>query len=51
MLAIPSALSVGYSFTDWSGISTKAAFVGLDNYAALLGGAVPVTSGNVHLNA
>lgn len=37
VVLIPSALSVGYSFTDWSGISTKAAFVGLDNYAALLG--------------
>jgi raffinose/stachyose/melibiose transport system permease protein len=35
VVAIPSLLSVWYSFTDWTGISTRARFIGLDNYAAL----------------
>jgi raffinose/stachyose/melibiose transport system permease protein len=35
VVAIPSVLSVWYSFTDWTGISTRARFIGLDNYAAL----------------
>jgi raffinose/stachyose/melibiose transport system permease protein len=35
VVAIPSVLSVWYSFTDWTGISTRAHFIGLDNYVAL----------------
>ncbi|MGW0735526.1 carbohydrate ABC transporter permease [Streptomyces sp. NPDC002851] len=35
VVLIPSAFTVWYSFTDWTGISNKANFVGLDNYANL----------------
>lgn len=36
IVLIPSAFSVWYSFTDWTGISGRAGFVGLDNYRNLL---------------
>jgi len=36
VIAIPAALSIGYSFTDWTGLGA-AKFVGLDNYRRLLG--------------
>ncbi len=35
VVLIPSVLSIVYSFTDWSGISTRARFVGLQNYTTL----------------
>ncbi|QPP07783.1 sugar ABC transporter permease [Streptomyces bathyalis] len=37
IVLIPSVFSVWYSFTDWTGISGRAGFVGLDNYRNLLG--------------
>ncbi|MDT5289680.1 MAG: raffinose/stachyose/melibiose transport system permease protein [Mycobacterium sp.] len=36
VIAIPAALSIWYSFTDWTGLG-PAKFVGLDNYRRLLG--------------
>ncbi len=36
VILIPSAYSVWYSFTDWTGISDRANFVGLENYRNLL---------------
>jgi ABC-type polysaccharide transport system permease subunit len=36
VVAVPSLLSVWYSFTDWTGISTRANFIGLQNYATLI---------------
>lgn len=36
VVLIPSAFSIWYSFTDWTGISSKATFVGLGNYADLV---------------
>lgn len=36
VVAVPSLLSVYYSFTDWTGISNRASFVGLSNYVALV---------------
>jgi raffinose/stachyose/melibiose transport system permease protein len=35
VVLVPSAFSVWYSFTDWTGISSKAHFIGLDNYTNL----------------
>ncbi|WP_255950782.1 carbohydrate ABC transporter permease [Streptomyces odontomachi] len=37
VVLVPSVFSVWYSFTDWTGISDRAGFVGLDNYRNLLG--------------
>jgi raffinose/stachyose/melibiose transport system permease protein len=36
VIAVPGALSVWYSFTDWSGLGS-ATFIGLDNYRRLFG--------------
>ncbi|WP_432131897.1 carbohydrate ABC transporter permease [Streptomyces tendae] len=36
VILVPSAYSVWYSFTDWTGISDRANFIGLDNYKRLL---------------
>ncbi|CDR01706.1 carbohydrate ABC transporter permease [Streptomyces iranensis] len=36
VVLVPSAFSVWYSFTDWTGISSKANFIGLENYRNLL---------------
>lgn len=36
VVLIPSAFSIWYSFTDWTGISSKATFAGLGNYADLV---------------
>jgi raffinose/stachyose/melibiose transport system permease protein len=36
VIAVPGALSVWYSFTDWSGLGS-AKFIGLDNYVRLFG--------------
>lgn len=36
VVLVPSVFSVWYSFTDWTGISDRAGFVGLDNYRNLL---------------
>ncbi|MFI5614401.1 carbohydrate ABC transporter permease [Amycolatopsis sp. NPDC051903] len=36
VVLVPSAFSVWYSFTDWTGISSKATFVGFANYADLV---------------
>ncbi|MGW6603169.1 carbohydrate ABC transporter permease [Streptomyces sp. NPDC055036] len=38
IIAVPGTLSIGYSFTDWSGLGS-AGFVGLDNYQRLFGDA------------
>ncbi|GAA3352989.1 hypothetical protein GCM10017744_004320 [Streptomyces antimycoticus] len=35
VVLVPSAFSVWYSFTDWTGISSKAKFIGLENYRNL----------------
>ncbi|MEW2466854.1 sugar ABC transporter permease [Streptomyces sp. NPDC046994] len=35
VVVVPSAFSVWYSFTDWTGISSKARFIGLQNYRNL----------------
>jgi raffinose/stachyose/melibiose transport system permease protein len=35
VVLIPSAVSVWYSFTDWTGISGRAKFIGLQNYENL----------------
>ncbi|MFJ9173730.1 carbohydrate ABC transporter permease [Streptomyces sp. NPDC102360] len=35
VVLVPSAFSVWYSFTDWTGISSKAHFIGLANYRNL----------------
>lgn len=37
VVLVPSLFSVWYSFTDWTGISSRASFVGLRNYTTLLG--------------
>lgn len=36
VIAVPAALSVWYSFTDWTGLG-PATFIGLDNYVRLAG--------------
>ncbi|MEV8388932.1 MULTISPECIES: sugar ABC transporter permease [unclassified Streptomyces] len=38
VIAVPGALSIWYSFTDWTGLGS-ANFVGLDNYTRLFGDA------------
>ncbi|WP_405801834.1 carbohydrate ABC transporter permease [Streptomyces sp. NBC_01506] len=38
VIAVPGALSIGYSFTDWTGLGS-ANFTGLDNYTRLFGDA------------
>ncbi|AQW56201.1 carbohydrate ABC transporter permease [Streptomyces violaceusniger] len=35
VVLVPSTFSVWYSFTDWTGISSKAKFIGLENYRNL----------------
>lgn len=34
-LVSPAVQSIGISFTDWNGVSTAPAFVGIDNYVAM----------------
>lgn len=36
VVLVPCLFSIWYSFTDWTGISSRARFVGLKNYASLL---------------
>lgn len=37
VVLIPSGRGVGYSFTDWNGLSSDSEFVGLDNFAYFFG--------------
>jgi raffinose/stachyose/melibiose transport system permease protein len=36
VVLIPSVFAIWYSFTDWTGISGNASFIGLDNYVNLM---------------
>ncbi|MBB4683970.1 carbohydrate ABC transporter permease [Amycolatopsis jiangsuensis] len=36
VVLVPSGFSIWYSFTDWTGISGKANFIGFGNYASLV---------------